>query len=212
MLKLIDAAHFSDINNLSEVRTDGLSGIICKATDGNTFTDPTFVCRMTNLPGLGLVTGAYHFFRPLDNPWAQAMFFLSAIKPWMPLILALDLEWTAELTELEAWSTMDEQVREAKVVEFLSVLSRNISGKPHIYTSAAFMAEFLPHLDLSAYPLWVCDYNPAHQAPTLPTCWNTWSIWQQNARDREKGITGEEDLDIFNGDLPALQALRCANA
>ena len=201
-LKLIDISHYQNLMDPRKVESeDALSGILCKATQGIDFTDPTFAYRARIIPTLGLVPGAYHFYDPTVDPEQQAIYFSNTIKAYCPLIPALDLEFGNVLN----WTEYSNQTNISNVLAFLAEFKKHFNGLPHIYTSASFMEGYLKGLDLSAYPLWVADYS--QNPPRLPIGFKSYSIWQKSAGDTEAGIIGSVDLDEFNGTLEDLKAL-----
>lgn len=205
-LKLIDISHFQNVIDPGKLAIqDILSGVLCKATQGNDFTDSTFAFRMRRLDEIGLVKGAYHFYDPTIDPVAQAQYFTSVISAYCPLIPALDLEEGKVL----GWTELSNDENCSRVQDFLDEFARHFKGLPHIYTSASFMESYLKGLNLSAYPLWVADYS--QNPPRLPSPWISYSIWQKIAGDTEVGIIGSVDLDEFNGTVDDLKAL-CVTA
>jgi lysozyme len=214
LLNLVDISHYQNVTDLSSVKQDGLAGIFCKATDGPDFVDPTFGYRMMNIPKLGLVPGGYHFSRPLQNPVQQAQRFCQTLAAWSPLLVAIDLEESYQLSELsDDWSHYSVDYNCNWVTKFLTEFKSHFTGNPFIYGTKEFINRALAGLDLSMYPLWVADYGENLVSPRLPSCYinagKSFTIWQTSPGGTEAGITGNTDLDIFNGDLTLLKALVC---
>ena len=59
---------------------DSLKFVICKATEGTTFTDTTFKDNWELLGKKKIIRGAYHFYDLRKSPKDQAEYFLSVIK------------------------------------------------------------------------------------------------------------------------------------
>ena len=209
MLKLIDISHYQNITDLNAVKNDGLSGIICKATDGLLFTDSTFSYRMTHIPKLGIIPGSYHFARPLQDPVKQSQKYCRTITPWGPLLTALDLEESHADTQVsEDWAQNSVDENCAWVLAWLAEFKKNFVGLPFIYSRYNFMNQYLKGLDLSTYPSWIADYE-SQTSPTLLPYFKTWSCWQRSESDHEAGIVGPNDLDVFNGTIEDLKGLLC---
>src|SRR5207245_1618093 len=51
--------------------------------------------------------------------------------------------------------------------------------------------------------LWIANWGV--NCPNLPTAWSGFSFWQYSDMGQVNGIPAVVDLDIFNGDLPALE-------
>jgi lysozyme len=208
--KIIDISHYQNVKDLNAIQRDGLAAIICKATDGLNFTDPTFAYRMNNIPKLGLIPGAYHFGRRLQDPVKQCQKFAQTIKAWCPLIPALDLERSTDGTGIaEDWAQESIAENIAWVMAWLHEFGNHFKGLPVIYSTKNFMDTYLKGLDLSAWPSWVADYNPGITEPVLLPYFKTWTIWQKSEGDQEAGIVGSDDLDEFNGTVDQLKALTC---
>ena len=72
---VIDISHRNGALDLSIAQHAGILGVIQKATQGTTFTDPTYQPNFGQAQQLGLLWGAYHFGNG-DDGVAQANFFL----------------------------------------------------------------------------------------------------------------------------------------
>lgn len=208
MIKIVDISHWNELKDAVSLATK-VNGVFAKATDGASYTDQTFAPKIQAARDAGMFTGAYHFFRPLDDPEQQASLFSVRAGVFSPLGLAVDLEPTQNPNHPEQWAEKSVDENCTAVLKFLSVISQKWKGLPYIYTTKFFMETFLKGLDLSNYPLWVADYNQDHVTPTLPPFWKGWDMWQCNEHDSEPGIVGDDDLDVFNGGLDKLKASVC---
>src|SRR5438874_2386926 len=85
-----DISHWSGNVNLVTAKSSGLSGIIQKATQGTTYTDPTLVTNAKKAKSAALAFGTYHFGTNSDGA-AQANFYLKNVKGYTGL-LVLDFE------------------------------------------------------------------------------------------------------------------------
>ena len=59
--------------------------------------------------------------------------------------------------------------------------------------------------DLSQYPIWVAADGVENAGP-LPKGWTAWTLWQHSDDGKVDGITGDVDLDVFNGTIAGLKA------
>lgn len=90
----IDLSHWNALVDAHAVRANGITYAWCKATEGTTYIDPTFVGKVAQLRAAGIVVGAYHFMRGMDAK-AQARHFKSvALRCLAPgsLLPMLDME------------------------------------------------------------------------------------------------------------------------
>lgn len=74
---VVDISHHNGNVNLAQAKSDGLIGVIQKATQGRSNIDPTY---KTNRKKAGLLWGAYHFGTGSDGV-KQADHFLNTVQP-----------------------------------------------------------------------------------------------------------------------------------
>ena len=169
-----------------------------KATDGQDYVDPDFQANWTGAARAGLLRGAYHFFRAEDSPEVQAQFFWSTVSGTgagageLPLVVDID----------ESMSQTNSVVL-SNLAQFLQDLAKLSGRQPMIYTYSSFW-NGLGSNAFSDYPLWIAEYTSA-PAPTLPNGWTTWAFWQYSQNGTVSGITGDVDLDVFNGSADELR-------
>ncbi|KAI0716374.1 glycoside hydrolase family 25 protein [Earliella scabrosa] len=201
--KGIDISHYQGSVNFNTVKANGLSFVYIKATEGTTYTDPTFSEHYNGATKAGLIRGGYHFAHPdLSSGATQAKFFLAHGGGWssdgITLPGALDIEYgpSAECYGLSA-SAMVSWIR-----DFSNTYHSSTGVYPVIYTttdwwktctgnSAAFA---------STNPLWIARY--ASSIGTLPAGWPYATFWQYADSGPNPG-----DQDEFNGSMDGLKRL-----
>lgn len=62
----IDLSHWNALVDADAVRANGITYAWCKATDGASYVDPTFMNKVAQLRAAGIVVGAYHFMHGQD--------------------------------------------------------------------------------------------------------------------------------------------------
>jgi hypothetical protein len=75
-----DLSHYEPSVTLSVYANAGFDRVFLKATDGLSFSDPTFAARWQVAGELGLARGAYHFARAANNGAAEFDHFLSVVE------------------------------------------------------------------------------------------------------------------------------------
>src|SRR5262245_54414168 len=72
---VVDLSHWDPADDYEAVRADGILGVIYKATEGQGYTDPTYVTQQHAAKAAGLLWGAYHFAdaSPVDGQVANFM-------------------------------------------------------------------------------------------------------------------------------------------
>jgi lysozyme len=170
-----------------------------RMSDGTGFVDPTFSENYLGIRAAGMARGAYQLFEPAQDPVAQAELLLQNISvPLQPgdLPPALDVEITGGqsaatiATNVQTWATT----------------VQNAIGKPPIiFASAVFWNNDVQSSALANNPLWVVQWNVS--CPTLPSAWSSWLFWMHADDGSVDGVSGQVDLDTFNGSALQLQAL-----
>ncbi|MHB8165168.1 MAG: Lcl domain-containing protein [Sulfuricella sp.] len=227
----MDLVNNGDIN-WTQVSSAGKTFAIIKVSDGlpQTFIQPKYFstcpnspCYITAAKLAGLVVGPYHFARPYVNSAKdEADFFYSVAKDYIGpgyLPPALDIEDPPDDAPYNQVSQMDPAVLTQWILDWIAELQRltgNPNLKPMIYTIKYFTHQWGIRPELAQYPLWIADYenpydvNPATDG-TLPFGpWNySWTFLQYSVNGNSvSGVpVPPVDLDVFNGDITALNSL-----
>lgn len=171
-----------------------LSFAFIKATEGLLLVDPYFQRNWREAPKVGLVCGAYHFFRPSTPGKAQAKFFLQVAS-----VEAGDLPPVVDVERLDG--VTDEKLK-AELADFLNYVELKTSVRPIIYTGLQFYQQYLSS-GFEAYPFWIAHY---HQ-PKLKLSGTKWKFWQHSDRAKINGINHVVDFNTFNGDSTAFKKM-----
>ena len=196
----IDISHFQgdEINYLNKTK-DSLDFVICKATEGITYTDPEFRHNWNTIMKNGFIKGAYHFYKCDDDIQPQADNFLNAIGNIQPTDLPpiIDFE-EASIDKSQSVATIQENL-----LKFLVIIKERTGRTPMIYTNLDTGNAYLNYEKFSDYPLWIAYYQKS-ETPTLPEAWKnaTWKFWQNTDEYHLEQFVN--DLDVFNGDREAL--------
>jgi GH25 family lysozyme M1 (1,4-beta-N-acetylmuramidase) len=202
----IDVSHWQGNIDWQAVGAAGQCFAFIKATDGTTFVDPDLAVNWKNAKDAGLVRGAYHFFRPLQDAKQQVELFLKnvVIEPG-DLPPALDLEVVGNLKN----ATFIQRVE-----IWVSEVENRTGIKPIIYSGFSFLNTYFtiaaggPPLWAKDHMLWIANYlAPDVTQPNLPTGWKTWTFWQHSSSGKVNGISSSVDFNWFNGTLEELYEL-----
>lgn len=174
--------------------------IICKATEGITYTDPEFLVNWKEITEKGYIKGAYHFYRCNDNYLDQANNYLKAISDLSASDLPPIVDF--EETSIDKNQTVDQI--QAMLMEFLQEIEKRTQRKPIIYTDLNIGNAYLNNKEFAAYPLWIANYTKAEK-PMLPETWkNTgWMFWQKSGSYNINGTVN--DFDEFKGSITDLK-------
>lgn len=178
----VDLSHHNPVTleGLRKAKAAGARFVYHKATEGDSYTDPTYDDRRKLAARAGLPFGAYHFARPeVGDAAAEATRFLKVAAPRPgDLIPCLDLETTEGLTkaQLDTWAAT-----------FARVIRRALGVEAVIYCP---WDTGLPGLR------WRPRYNDDNRPPALP--WDLWqfSNGQLGIPDTIAGL-GRVDLNTF---------------
>jgi lysozyme len=189
-----------EIDTLNK-NTTGLTFIICKATEGITFTDKDFSHNWVTILQKGFIRGAYHFYHTDDDPIKQAQHFLSVTG----IFATTDLPPIIDFEETSIAAGADKITVANDLLIFLNEVEKQTGRKPIIYTDPNIGNVYLTDSAFASYPLYIADYNTS--LTQLPGAWNgkQWTLWQKNA-DYLIGTT-YNDYDVFNGSIADLKNL-----
>lgn len=205
----IDVSYWQSGIDWPKVRATGQRFAFIKATEGETYTDPTFEEHWTGAKTSGLLRGAYCLFHPQQDAKKQADRFTGALQALndngeMPPIIDL---------EVADGVAKDKIISKAK--DWLDQVEQTIGRRPIIYSGVAFLEINFSELGggppdwTKNYPFWLGwfpnQYTPG-MIPLMPRGWFTWKFWQYSDKGSVNGINTKVNLDLFNGTLEELYA------
>jgi GH25 family lysozyme M1 (1,4-beta-N-acetylmuramidase) len=189
---------------------------LVRATEGATYNDPDFVKNITGAKAVGIPIGVYHFCLPNSNsPQTEAAHFWNIAGSYIKadgktFIPMLDVEtFSGAIVGASSYADWCNQWCEA--ITNYAYLSNNVILKPAIYISAC-NAGYLNSTVSQWVPV-IADYNG--ESPQTGTPWSTcasddvwgsgfWTFWQYTSSGAVPGISGNMDLDVYNGSLSSL--------
>jgi lysozyme len=201
---VVDISHHNANVDLVKAKAAGILGVIQKATQGQSGTDPKFGINRKKANDAGLMFGAYHFGTGSDG-LKQAEHFLEVVDSVDNTLLVLDFE-----SNLTGPSMTLEEAR-----AFVTHISEQAGRFPGIYSGHYIKQLLGSHKDdvLAQCWFWLAQYGPT---AVVPANWSTWTMWQYTdgasgpAPHEVDGI-GPCDRDKFNGDESQLQQLWLTN-
>lgn len=197
----VDVSHYDGVVDWAQVKAAGQTFGIAKASEGLTLADDRFAANWPAMKAAGLVRGAYHFFRPLDDGTAQADFFLSRVGAFGVGDLPPILDW--EINDTSISNGLQVQ----RVQDFVDQIRAATGRTTIIYTSARFLALVGNPTQFAGLPLW--DARWGVTCPNIPDAWPAWTFWQYSATGSVAGIAadGGVDMNLFNGTAGELLAM-----
>jgi lysozyme len=195
IVKGIDVSYYQGTIDFTKVKASGRDFAIARVSDGTGFADPKFSTYWPAMKSAGLIRGVYQFFRPAQDPIAQANLLVDTIEK-----LGRDPTDLPPVMDIEVTDNQSATTVRANMKKWLDQVEAKIGRKPIIYT-AAFMSSTIGN-GWTAYPLWVANYGV--MCPTMPSDWTKWKFWQSSSTGSIPGISGGVDVDEWNGTLQEL--------
>ncbi len=202
----LDVSHYQGTIDWATVARQGFRFAFAKATEGTTWTDPEFAANWAGMQAAGLLRGAYHYYDPGSDPAGQADHFLATVWPNGGQLAPGDLPPVLDIEDMGS-QTGVEIVQ--GIEAWLSRVRQATQCSPILYTNRTFWNE-LGSAQFGAYPLWIAEYGVA--TPVLPAGWQQWRLWQYSETGSVAGITGDVDLDAFQGSPEDLARLAAQTA
>ncbi|AHH95630.1 lysozyme [Kutzneria viridogrisea] len=200
----LDVSHYQGNVDWSSVAAKGAKFAYVKATEGTTYTDPTFAHQYNGSYNAGLIRGAYHFARPnASSGAAQADYFVAHGGGWSrdgkTLPPMLDIEYAPSG---DTCYGLSQASMRSWIQSFVNEVKAKTSRYATIYTTTNWWTQCTGNWSGlgSTNPLFIARY--ASSVGTLPAGWGFWTIWQY----ADKG-TFPGDQDYFNGAYDRVQAL-----
>lgn len=196
----IDVSEFQNTIDWSQVQKAGVEFAYIRATEGTTIQDADFVQNWQGAEKAGVLVGPYHYFTTSSPVQSQIDNFVSELKKVdagnLPPVL--DVEDAIQFTNY----TVPQRI--AMIQQWLDGVQQQTGLQPMLYMSSNFSSTVLGNTaQFDKYKLWVADYTTAAQ-PVVPQPWTTWNFWQHADNGQVPGITGDVDMDYFNGPLKSL--------
>jgi len=185
-MKILDISNYNPVQDATKVKNAGYAGVICKATEGKTYVDPTFQTNVAKLMQAAMLFGTYHFARPDNNqPEDEATNYyrqIASISTKLPPILDIEVDCNLNKDALTNW-----------VLRFIAAMKKLAGEDCIIYTYTNYLNSKLDYNKLQNYDIWIADYGS--KEPTIPHI-----LWQYTNKENVPGI-GVCDCSIANDDL-----------
>jgi lysozyme len=193
----IDVSKYQRKINWEKVRDNDVSFAFIKATEGVKLKDSQFERNWEGTHQVGIIRGAYHFYRPNVAPGEQARNFIETVvlQPGdLPPVLDIEVRGRQPLNHLRG-----------DLKEWLVLVERAYGVKPIIYTGYSFYKDYLEGY-FDEYPLWIAHYN-VKELKMQRTERAQLSFWQHTDQGVIDGIKGPVDCNIFYGSKQEIRKL-----
>ena len=196
----IDVSYYQGTINWAAVKAAGKQFAIIRVSDGTGFLDPKFATNWKNAKAAGLTVGAYQFFRPSQDATAQADLMVSQLNA-----VGFGAGDIPPVIDVEVTSGVSSANIAARVNTWLQRVKSRTGRLPALYTSPGFWSG-LGNPTPSPLPyIWAAHWGVS--CPSVPPAWGRLRFWQYSSTGSVSGISGNVDLDVYNGTLAELRGL-----
>jgi family 25 glycosyl hydrolase len=168
--------------------------VIAKATEGKEHVDKNFNDNFYQIGQYDFIRGAYHFFSPLVSGDVQAKHYLKQVH--------LEPGDLAPVLDVESIGTLSAEQLRKEVAEWLNIVEKHYNTTPIIYTGLKFKEKYLNTPTFDRYHFWIAHYYVKQLSYK-----GKWKFWQFTDRGKIDGISGDVDLNVYNGSSYDLQQL-----
>lgn len=197
----MDISHYQELKDIQwdslaiGNRTIPISFVVMRASMGTRSKDKNFAKFWLKAKEHHLIRGAYHYYRPDQDPVQQANNYLESIRlEEGDLVPVLDIE--------RAPAKISPQQLNENLKIWLRIVESKYEKKPILYTYAYFYRDYMRG-QFEDYPLWLANYNRVPQ----PSPSDDWVIWQFTEKGIVYGINTKVDLNVYNGSRWAMREL-----
>ncbi len=197
----IDVSAWQGAIDWRRVAASGVEFSFIRVSDGTHSIDSRFTQNWSGARSAGVLRGAYQFFRAGQDVRAQANIMIDALRA--------DPGELAPVIDVEGESIQGRSAAQvvAAVRQWIELVGAATGTTPIIYTGTYVTGSSSPMY--SSNPLWEAayflDYTSSH-CPRINDNWDRWTFWQYSDRGHVPGITGNVDMDVFNGTSEELAA------
>lgn len=168
-----------------------VSFVFIKCTQGTSIKSNYYAADLAAAKRHGIPAAPYHFFSHKSKGTAQARYFLKYARisqATMPPML--DVEPTPQ--QVKAMG--GEQAMFREMLAWLQMVERESGRRPVLYVSQTFVVKYMSHAPaaLLDYDVWIARYGEYRPYVKL-------LLWQLTPFGRVEGITGDVDINVFNG-------------
>ncbi len=178
----IDISNWQTGLNLEKAKSDGVSFVICKLSEGQTFIDKSFDAFYEQAMSIGMPIGAY-VFSHATTPSAAVSEVNFALKLLngreLPLGIFMDIETPEQMA-----------ISQSELAETVRAFCDTVENAGYI--SGIYGSEYQTwgRIDPSDYPdsiIWVAHYG---KQPAFPC-----DLWQRSDQGTVQGFSGHVDMD-----------------
>lgn len=192
----IDLSHHNDDNGT--INFDALAGhvdyVITKVTQGISYVDPTATRHIAESRRIGVIPGLYHFPN-WGDPIAEADFFCRNAGDVTGAFVAFDCENIPAGVGPVNWT-----------YQWLQRVSSTLGVAALVYMNKSTLNgyDWTPVIN-GGFGLWLANYDGNPGDFSVTGAWSCVALKQYSDAGHIDGVTGNVDLDSFNGSVDQLR-------
>lgn len=198
----IDVSFWQGTIDWNQVRTTTVRYAFIRAYYGANTRDSQFDRNWREARRVGLLRGAYQWFKPLQDPALQADRVVAAVGRLGPG----DLPVVADVEEPPADGIPSRAEYARRLRIWYDRVRAGTGRAPILYSGKYYWEGYLATTAFNTAPLWHPQYTSA-ACPNIANQWSNWRFWQFSSTSRVAGIAGNVDRNRFNGTMAELNAL-----
>lgn len=186
LMRGVDVSHHQGAIDWERVVGDRIEFAWLKATEGTTFTDPTYVDNRDRARAAGLRVGAYHYFSICGEGAPQAEHFVEVVgkqvdaSAWLPPAVDVELDPACSPTRDELLD---------RLRDFIAVAEKGTGRTVVVYAFPDLERRYRISEELDR-PRWVRRLGNRHPE-------GNWLVWQKSQTASVDGINTPVDLDLM---------------
>lgn len=193
-----DISHYQGDIDWAKVQTSGLSFVYMKAYEGTDHPDDKFAENWKGAQTAGLAKGAYQFYDFCQKAKPQAAAFVKTVP--------YEAESLPPVIDLEQSGSCKKLPKKAKFLKDFAVMVKMFKTAYHktpiLYMPYSIYNGYFKD-GKDDYKFWIVDQKTAPQLPDG----KQWTLWQYDWYGKVPGMSGDVDLDVFNGTPQMLASL-----
>ncbi len=198
----IDVSFWQGTIDWNQVRSTTVRYAFIRAYYGANTRDSQFDRNWREARRVGLLRGAYQWFKPLQDPALQADRIVAAVGR----LGAGDLPVVADVEEPPADGIPSRAEYARRLRIWYDRVQAGTGRAPILYSGKYYWEGYLATTAFNTAPLWHPQYTSA-ACPNIANQWSNWRFWQFSSTSRVAGIAGNVDRNRFNGTMADLNAL-----
>jgi GH25 family lysozyme M1 (1,4-beta-N-acetylmuramidase) len=197
----IDVSYWQGANiDWARVRASGKRFAFMRVSyGGQAGVDSTFRRNWTESKANGVLRGAYQYFLPAQDTAAQA----NLVVRELGRLGAGDLPAVIDVEQAPNGVTPAQYAQ--KVADWVGIVEQGTGKRPIVYTGKYFWNDNVQSSAFASSPLWLAAYVGG--CPDTPRPWTKWTFWQYSDSGAVPGISGNVDVNVFDGTYADLEAL-----